>query len=98
MATLGDTFRAYIKPSLGGILVLRKRNSIQTSGRVKKSQERVGARKPSKAAHDACVSANKARNVRVYVPGKGYEEQKVCPIQVMKGFLRKEMKSAHGAA
>ncbi len=31
--TLGDVMRAYIKPSLDGAIILRKRTSRQTSGR-----------------------------------------------------------------
>ncbi len=96
MPTLGDVFRAYIKPSLDGAIILRKKTSDQTSDRVAKSKERVRTAKPSKAAHDACVSAGLARSVRVYEPGVGYKEQKVCPIRTMKSFLRDSMKRAHG--
>lgn len=96
MPTLGDVFRAYIKPSLDGAIILRKKTSDQTSDRVKKSKERVRTAKPSVAAHEACVAAGKARSVRVYEPGVGYKEEKVCPIQVMKTYLRDSMKRAHG--
>ncbi len=89
---------AYIKPSLDGALILRKRTTTQVSARVKASKERVRTARPSVAAHDACVAANKARMVRVYVPGTGYQEKAVCPIKTMKSFLRDSMKRAHGAA
>jgi hypothetical protein len=96
MPTLGDTLRAYIKPSLDGAIILRKRTTTQVSPRVKASQERVGSAKPSVSAHAACETAGKARPVRVYKPGVGYEEKKVCPIKTMKAFLRDSMKRAHG--
>jgi hypothetical protein len=96
MPVLGDVLRAYIKPSLDGAIILRKRTSTQTSMRVKASKDRVAASKPSKSAHDACVSAGKARKVRVYKPGTGYEEKDVCPIKEMKPRLRESMKRAHG--
>ena len=97
MPVLGDVFRAYIKPSLDGAIILRKRTTEQVSPRVEKSKERVAKAKPSVAAHGACVAAGKARPVRIYEPGVGYKEEKVCPIGIMKGFLRTEMKKAHGA-
>lgn len=96
MPTLGDVLRAYIKPSLDGAIILRKRTSNQVSPRVLASQERVRVAKPSVAASDACVAAGKARPVRVYEPGVGYKEEKVCPIKVMKSYLRDSMKRAHG--
>ena len=96
MPTLGDVFRAYIKPSLDGAIILRKRTTDQVSPRVAASKERVERAKPSVGAHDACVAAGKARPVRVYEPGVGYKEEKVCPIKVMKSFLRDAMKRAHG--
>lgn len=96
-ATLGDTLRAYIKPSLNGEIVLRKRTSNQTSGRLKARQNKVAATKnsasaPARVAHDACKAAGKTRNVRVYEPGKGYTEKPVCPIKEMKSQLRDAMK------
>ena len=91
-------FTAYIKPSLDGILVLRKRTTAQVSARVAASKERVRSARPSVAAHDACVAAGKARRVRVYVPGRGYRAKDVCPIKTMKSFLRDAMVRAHGGA
>jgi hypothetical protein len=96
MPTLGDVLRAYIKPSLDGAIILRKRTSSQVSPRVKASQDRVASAKPSVSAHGACDAAGKTRPVRVYKPGVGYEEKKVCPIKTMKSFLRESMKRAHG--
>jgi len=96
MPVLGDVLRAYVKPSLNGEIILRKRTSHQVSPRVHNSQDRVGKAKPSVAAHTACEAAGKTRPVRVYIPGKGYDERKVCPISIMKSFLRDAMKKAHG--
>ena len=98
MPTLGDTFRVYIKPSLDGELVIRKRTTEQTSARLEARKDKLRAKKgtadvPAKRAHDACVAAGLAVKKRVYVPGKGYEERDVCPIKEMKGFLRKEMEA-----
>lgn len=98
MATLADTFTAYIKPSLDGRLVLRKRTSNQTSSRVAASQRRVEDAKPSVRAHEACVAAGESRKMRMYIPGLGYQERDVCPIKTMKRHLRNAMRSAHGGA
>ena len=100
-ATLGDTFRIYVKPSLGGRLVPRKKTTLHTSARVKASKDRLSALKgtpnvPSKVAHDALVSAGKCIPKRVYVAGKGYEERPVCPIKYMRSELRAAMKRVHG--
>ncbi len=98
MATLADTFTAYIKPSLDGLLVLRKRTTNQTSARVAASKKRVEDAKPSVVAHNACVAAGESRKVKLYKPGTGYIEKDVCPIKTMKRHLRTAMKSAHGVA
>lgn len=98
MATLADTFTAYIKPSLDGLLVIRKRNTNQTSSRVAASKKRVEDAKPSVTAHNACVAAGESRKVRMYKPGTGYVDADVCPIKTMKRYLRTAMKSAHAGA
>ncbi|MHC1636322.1 MAG: hypothetical protein ACXQTS_06890 [Candidatus Methanospirareceae archaeon] len=98
VATLGDVFRVYLKPSLNGRLVIRKRNTIQTSARVEASKERVKARPPAGPAHDALVAAGKCPEKRVYVPGRGYEVRPVCPISEFRKQLSIEMKRTHGGA
>jgi hypothetical protein len=95
-ATLGDTFRVYVKPSLEGELVIRKKTSNQSSGRVKARQDKVHKTKntenaPAKVAHKQCESDKKTRTVKVYVPGEGYKEKAVCPIKEMKSYLKTAM-------
>jgi len=97
MPTLGDVFRAYIKPSLDGEIIIRKKNTVQTSARVEAVKSKLRETKntdraPAKVAHEACVKAGRAVEKRVYVPGKGYETRMVCPISEMRSFLREAMK------
>jgi hypothetical protein len=101
--TLGDTFRIYVKPSLDGLLVARKKTTRQTSSRVEASKERLRKLKntanvPSKLAHEELVKLGKCPIKRVYKPGKGYEEKPVCPIKEMRSALRVQMKKVHGGA
>lgn len=91
MITLGDVFRPYVKPSLQGRLVLRKRNSNQTSARLAERKMKVAEAKPAVAAHQRCVQEGHAVPKRVYIPGKGYEEKPVCPINIMRRYLREAM-------
>jgi len=77
--TLGDAFRVYIKPSLGGRLVIRKRNTIHYSERVKARQRWVAERKPGKIAREKCEAAGKV------VGGR-------CPIKYFRVYLREAMK------
>lgn len=97
MPTLGDVFRAYIKPSLGGALILRKKNTIQTSARVAASKERVRRNPPARGAHDALVARNVCPVKRAYAAGRGYEERPICPMKLMIPELRAGMRRAHGA-
>jgi len=99
--TLGDTYRVFIKPSLDGRLVIRKRTTRQTSARVEASKKRIKdaaatGKAPAKLAHDALVAAGKCSTKRVYIPGKGYEDRPVCPIKLMRSELSKAMRSIHG--
>lgn len=86
----------YIKPSLNGLMVIRKRNTMQTSARVKASQDRVRRSPPARGAHDALAAAGKCPTKRVYKTGVGYGEQPVCKISDMKSELRTRMKAVHG--
>lgn len=100
-STLGDTFRAYVKPSLDGLLVIRKKTTRQTSARVDASKKRVkeaaiAGRAPAKVAHETLAGTGKCPTKRVYVAGKGYTERPVCPIKLMKSELSKAMKAVHG--
>jgi len=101
--TLGDTFRIYVKPSLDGLLVVRKKTTRHTSSRVEASKERLRKLKdtgnvPSKVAHEELARQGKCPTKKVYVPGKGYEEKPVCPIKEMRSALRVQMKKVHGGA
>jgi len=91
MVTLADVFRAYVKPSLKGRLILRKRTSNQTSARLEARKMKVAEAKPAVAAHERCVAEGKAVPKRVYVAGQGYKEKPVCPIDVMRRYLREAM-------
>jgi len=97
MPTIGDVFRVYIKPSLDGMLVIRKKNTNQTSARVEASKNRVRAytmrenESPSQTAHNNLVALGKCEEKLVYVPGRGYEKRPVCPINEMRKELRKIM-------
>jgi hypothetical protein len=82
MATLGDTFRVYIKPSLDGQLVIRKKTSNQTSARLKARQAQFASVAPSKPCHDELVSAGKCRDVK----GK-----MTCHIKDMKACMRRRL-------
>ena len=94
--TLADVYSAYVKPSLDGRLVIRKRTSRQTSARLEKAKERVKKAKPSEKAHARLVREGKCPTKRVYEAGKGYVEKPVCPIDQMRSALREEMEKAHG--
>ena len=101
MPTLGDVFSVYVKPSLEGRLVVRKRTSNQGSARLKARQQKLAAlrgteRVPAKVAHNKCVQEGKAVMQRVYEPGVGYKEQNVCPIKYMRGYLKSAMGNLGG--
>lgn len=91
--TLADIFRPYVKPSLDGRLVLRKRTSRQVSERLKSWQRELikVEKKPAERAHEKCVQEGKAIPKRVYIPRKGYETKAVCPIQEFRKYLREAM-------
>ena len=89
-------WRPYVKPSLGGLLVIRKRNTIQTSARVAASKARVAEGKPAKIAYERCKAEGKTVRKRIYVPGQGYVDKEVCPINVFRKYLREAMKQIHG--
>jgi hypothetical protein len=97
MATLGDTFRVYIKPSLDGQLVIRKKTTNQTSAAVKARQAKLASlpksELPSVACHNELVAAGKCPTKRVYSQELGrMAERAVCPIKLMKVCMRKRMK------
>ena len=103
MPTAGDVWRPYIKPSLNGLLVLRKRNTIHTSERVLKVQNKIREysrteKSPAKIAYDACKADGKTVKKRVYKPGEGYVEKEVCPMPIFKRYLSKAMKEIHSKA
>jgi hypothetical protein len=102
IAKLGDVLRAYIKRSLGGAIVLRKRTTDQTSPRVEASKKALKSLKnkpevPPKVAHGKCVGAGDSVKKFKYIPGKGYVIEDVCPIEKMKSYLRTEMEALHEA-
>jgi hypothetical protein len=97
MPTLADVLKVYVKPSLDGTLVIRKRTSMQTSPRLAARKAKVKATKgkdtaPARVAHKACVDDKKTVKKLLYVPGEGYKEKDVCPIKTMKSYLRAAMK------
>jgi len=101
MPTLGDVFRVYVKPSLDGLMVVRKRNTIQTSAAVEASKERVANAPriigdyPARLAHAELEREGKCRPKLVYKAGQGYIEKPVCPAKLMKAKLRKYMSELH---
>jgi len=101
MPTLGDVFKVYIKPSLDGLMVIRKRNTVQESAAVFASKDAVAnapayiGKYPAQLAHEELVKEGKCREKIVYRPGKGYEVKPVCPIKEMKKYLRKYMIELH---
>jgi len=100
--TVGDVYTAYVKPSLRGLLVIRKRNTRQTSAAVFASQQRLidysKGGSPSQRAHKELVAARKCPKKLVYKPGKGYELKPVCSIKKMIPLLRKFMEEAQTGA
>jgi CheY-like chemotaxis protein len=101
MPTLGDVFRVYVKPSLDGLMVVRKRNTRQKSAAVAASKARVADAPriigdyPARIAHENLVRADKCPTQYVYEPGKGYVAKPVCPAKLMKAELRKVMTELH---
>ncbi|HDJ51103.1 MAG TPA: hypothetical protein ENF25_02760 [Thermoprotei archaeon] len=79
--TLGDAFRVYIKPSLDGRLVIRKKNTIRYSEKVKAINEKVATAKPAIRAKERCLRDHPEFGNR-------------CPIKYFIKYLREEMKSA----
>lgn len=97
MTTAGDIWRMYVKPSLGGRVVFRKRTSIQTSARLKERQSALAALKmspdaPATKCHKMLVDKGKCVEKEVHIPGKGKQKKMVCPISEMRSCLREEMK------
>jgi hypothetical protein len=101
MTTLGDIIRAYVKPSLGGRIVLRKRTTNQQSARVAESKQRVALARPALEAHRRCIEEGKAVKKMKYVFDKdrgGYvkKEVEVCPIDEFRKYLKIAMEETHG--
>jgi len=94
MATItpGDIFRMYVKPSLGGRIVFRKKNTIQTSARLEARKSEVAQLKPGEKAYERCRSEGKTIKKLVYVPGQGQQEKDVCPIQHFRKYLSEVMR------
>ena len=93
MPTFGDVFRAYVKPTLGGELVIRKRNVIRRSARVKAVNEKFGNAKIAQQAKQACLNAGKGVEVVRYKNGQRVTE-KACPIQEFRKYLRAQARTA----
>lgn len=98
MATLADTYSVYIKESLDGRLIIRKKTTKHVSPRVEASKERVARAKPGAIAERMCIDAGYAVEKKVYKPGEGYITKKVCPMRHFRRFLREAMARAHGRA
>jgi hypothetical protein len=101
--SLGDVYRIYVKPSLGGLLVTRKKRTRQTSPAVEASKKRLRDFKgkveaPSKKAHKKCIDAGAGTKKLVYVKDIGYVEKPVCPMKDMIGFLRTQMEEVQKEA
>ena len=99
MAVVGDIIRGYVKPSLDGLLVLRKRTSRQTSARLERRKGQLRELKgkpeaPGAKAHKICEEKGLTITKRVYKPGVGYEEKAVCPIKEFKSILSETMPEA----
>jgi hypothetical protein len=96
MATAGDVWRVYIKPSLDGELVIRKKTTNQTSARLAARKSKLEAlkgtgRTPAEVCHKELDAKKLCPTQKVYVTGVGYKELPVCPIKEMKSCLRKKM-------
>lgn len=89
--TLADVFRVYIKPSLDGRIVFRKKTSKQTSARLLERKMKVAKAKPAQEAYENCKRNGDTVMKRVYIPGKGYETKEVCPIDKFRTYLRQAM-------
>lgn len=97
--TAADIFSVYVKPSLDGELVFRKKTTSQSSPFVEARKEALrsstGDASPARRCHERLVSENKCPAKMVYVEGSGYQLKNVCPIKAMKGCLSQEMTELH---
>lgn len=60
MPTVGDVWRCYVKPSLKGLLVIRKKDTRRKSEKVRAINRKLIEAKrtgtlPAKLAHDECI-------------------------------------------
>ena len=85
LVTFADVFRAYVKPSEKGRLVIRKRTVVRKSAKViernKEFAEAARAGKLAKAAHEICVTEMPPQcsyEALQLKPGVGYERVKRC--------------------
>ncbi len=90
--SLGDVFRVYVKPSLKGRLIFRKRTSRQKSARLEMRKDAVAKQKPAKKAWEACKRAGETEERIVYKKNKGYVRKEVCPMDKFEKYLRAAMK------
>ena len=93
----GDVWRPYVKK--GGILVFRKRTSIQTSPYVDASKQRIANKKPAQMAYERCIRDGKGIDKVVWNKDEHkYEIKKVCPLEVFRVYLREVMEEIHREA
>jgi len=93
MPTLGDVFRVYVKPTLNGLMVIRKRNVNRQSPNVMAIMEQLKAKKgapdhPAKKAHERC---GEYHEVLTYIPGEGYKIVKRCKAKAFYSALSEAM-------
>lgn len=69
---LADMYEAYVKPSLGGQLILRKPHSHQTSQRVRDAQIKFAEKASGNNIAGAC-KGKKGRSFYACLRTKGYE-------------------------
>jgi hypothetical protein len=91
----GDVWRLYVKPSLDGELVFRKKTTMRRSARVVAINQKVAANPPAKAASQACINAGKSKTVVKYVGGTRQLAQ-AADIKCFKSQLRSQMRTIVG--
>lgn len=90
MVTVDDVYTRYRKPSLDGKVIFRKKESRQTSKRLKERQEAMASLESinaeEKALYDKLIKEGKCEEKAIYKPGIGHVKGYACP------FIKKEQK------
>lgn len=96
-ATVGDVWRIYIKPSMKGAIIARKKTVNRMSARVIERNKQLEALRgtsnhPARLAHNMCINEEPWRNVcveEVYVYKDGTRKiEKRCKIACFRRLLK----------